>query len=202
MESWACGSRSANILLLPMTCHRLIHCSQLGYIAWTLARVDPSPSVRTTMCCTAIDMICIGVFHTFLCTRDSAAGPLLLCLIYHIYYFRWSSQERHLGEMNRQLKHKVLICSQWNTYTLLDCTLPWTSFLCIVVTTLCICCSILQLEAEGSSNYRTLQHAAAWPAPGGTMVEHDGATYHVHPPAPSAAMDCEPTLQIGYNLQL
>ena len=109
--AWACGSRSANILLLPMTCHRLIHCSQLGYIAWTLARVDPSPSVRTTMCCTAIDMICIGVFHTFLCTRDSAAGPILLCLIYHIYYFRWTSQERHLGEMNRQLKHKVLICS-------------------------------------------------------------------------------------------
>ncbi|RLN07231.1 hypothetical protein C2845_PM11G30080 [Panicum miliaceum] len=70
-------------------------------------------------------------------------------------------KERHLGEMNRQLKHK--------------------------------------LEAEGSSNYRTLQHAAAWPAPGGTIVEHDGATYHVHPPAHSAAMDCEPTLQIGYD---
>ncbi|RLM80288.1 MADS-box transcription factor 6 [Panicum miliaceum] len=69
-------------------------------------------------------------------------------------------KERHLGEMNRQLKHK--------------------------------------LEAEGCSNYRTLQHAAAWPAPGGTIVEHDGATYHVHPPAHSAAMDCEPTLQIGY----
>ncbi|EES07448.1 hypothetical protein BDA96_04G299400 [Sorghum bicolor] len=69
-------------------------------------------------------------------------------------------KERHLGEMNRQLKHK--------------------------------------LEAEGSSNYRTLQHAAAWPAPGGTIVEHDGATYHVHPPAHSVAIDCEPTLQIGY----
>uniref|UniRef100_A0A804NUJ4 MADS-box transcription factor 6 n=2 Tax=Zea mays TaxID=4577 RepID=A0A804NUJ4_MAIZE len=55
--------------------------------------------------------------------------------------------ERHLGEMNRQLKHK---------------------------------------------------HAACWPAPGGTIVEHDGATYQVHPPAHSVAMDCEPTLQIGY----
>jgi len=191
MESWACGSRSANILLLPMTCHRLIHCSQLGYIAWTLARVDPSPSVRTTMCCTAIDMICIGVFHTFLCTRDSAAGPILLCLIYHIYYFRWTSQERHLGEMNRQLKHKVPSYDLFPSgiISLLRC------FVYIIY-----CCSILQLEAEGCSNYRTLQHAAAWPAPGGTMVEHDGATYHVHPPAPSAAMDCEPTLQIGYNL--
>nr|AAB00079.1 MADS box protein [Zea mays] len=68
--------------------------------------------------------------------------------------------ERHLGEMNRQLKHK--------------------------------------LEAEGCSNYTTLQHAACWPAPGGTIVEHDGATYQVHPPAHSVAMDCEPTLQIGY----
>ncbi|AQK73562.1 Agamous-like MADS-box protein AGL6 [Zea mays] len=74
--------------------------------------------------------------------------------------FSWTAQERHLGEMNRQLKHK--------------------------------------LEAEGCSNYRTLQHAA-WPAPGSTMVEHDGATYHVHPTtAQSVAMDCEPTLQIGY----
>ncbi|PWZ23129.1 hypothetical protein Zm00014a_030791 [Zea mays] len=61
-----------------------------------------------------------------------------------------------------------------------------------------ICYPILQLEAEGCSNYRTLQHAA-WPAPGSTMVEHDGATYHVHPTtAQSVAMDCEPTLQIGY----
>jgi hypothetical protein len=62
-----------------------------------------------------------------------------------------------------------------------------------------ICYPILQLEAEGCSNYRTLQHAA-WPAPGSTMVEHDGATYHVHPTtAQSVASDCEPTLQIGYN---
>ncbi|XP_008677797.1 MADS box protein isoform X1 [Zea mays] len=74
--------------------------------------------------------------------------------------FSWTAQERHLGEMNRQLKHK--------------------------------------LEAEGCSNYTTLQHAACWPAPGGTIVEHDGATYQVHPPAHSVAMDCEPTLQIGY----
>ncbi|XP_062221025.1 MADS-box transcription factor 6-like [Phragmites australis] len=68
-------------------------------------------------------------------------------------------KERHLGEINRQLKHK--------------------------------------LEAEGSSNYRTLQQAS-WPAPGGTVVDHDGATFHVQPPAHSAAMDCEATLQIGY----
>jgi MADS-box transcription factor, plant len=62
----------------------------------------------------------------------------------------------------------------------------------------CIYCPITQLEAEGSSNYRTLQQAA-WPAPsGGSVVEHDGATFHLHQqPAHSAAMDCEPTLQIG-----
>ncbi|KAK3154918.1 hypothetical protein QOZ80_2BG0196630 [Eleusine coracana subsp. coracana] len=70
-------------------------------------------------------------------------------------------KERHLGEMNRQLKHK--------------------------------------LEAEGSSNYRSLQQAA-WPAPGSAVVEHDGATFHVpqQQPTHSAAMDCEPTLQIGF----
>ncbi|TVU28019.1 hypothetical protein EJB05_19526, partial [Eragrostis curvula] len=59
-----------------------------------------------------------------------------------------------------------------------------------------------KLEAEGCSNYRTLQQAA-WPAPGaGAVVEHDGATFHVQQqqqqPAHSAAMDCEPTLQIGF----
>ena len=68
----------------------------------------------------------------------------------------------------------------------------------VLFTITAICCPILQLEAEGSSNYRTLQKAA-WPAPGGTIVEHDGATYHVHPPAHSVAIDCEPTMQIGYN---
>ncbi|KAL6899525.1 hypothetical protein ACP4OV_006183 [Aristida adscensionis] len=68
-------------------------------------------------------------------------------------------KERHLGELNRQLKHK--------------------------------------LEAEGCSNYRTLQQAA-WPAPAGAVMDHDGATFHVQPPAHSAAMDCDPTLQIGY----
>ena len=95
--------------------------------------------------------------------------------------------------MNRQLKHKVPSYDLFPSgiLSLLRC------FVYIIY-----CCSILQLEAEGCSNYRTLQHAAAWPAPGGTMVEHDGATYHVHPPAPSAAMDCEPTLQIGYNFYL
>ncbi|XP_062217524.1 MADS-box transcription factor 6-like [Phragmites australis] len=69
-------------------------------------------------------------------------------------------KERHLGEINRQLKHK--------------------------------------LETEGCSNYRTLQQAA-WPAPGAAFADHDGATLHVQPPA--AAMDCEPTLQIGYPHQ-
>ncbi|XP_066320629.1 MADS-box transcription factor 6-like [Miscanthus floridulus] len=49
-------------------------------------------------------------------------------------------KERHLGEMNRQLKHK--------------------------------------LEAEGSSNYQNLA-ACRLAAPGGTIVEHDGANYHV-----------------------
>uniref|UniRef100_A0A0E0CPU8 MADS-box domain-containing protein n=1 Tax=Oryza meridionalis TaxID=40149 RepID=A0A0E0CPU8_9ORYZ len=68
-------------------------------------------------------------------------------------------KERQLGEINRQLKHK--------------------------------------LEVEGStSNYRAMQQAS-WAQ--GAVVEN-GATY-VQPPPHSAAMDSEPTLQIGYPHQ-
>ncbi|KAL5212922.1 hypothetical protein ABZP36_023769 [Zizania latifolia] len=71
-------------------------------------------------------------------------------------------KERHLGEINRQLKHK--------------------------------------LEAEGSNNFRAMQQAS-WAH--GAVVEN-GATYVQAPPPPpphSAAMDGEPTLQIGYPQQ-
>ncbi|EEC73792.1 hypothetical protein OsI_08483 [Oryza sativa Indica Group] len=68
-------------------------------------------------------------------------------------------KERQLGEINRQLKHK--------------------------------------LEVEGStSNYRAMQQAS-WAQ--GAVVEN-GAAY-VQPPPHSAAMDSEPTLQIGYPHQ-
>ncbi|KAG8071866.1 hypothetical protein GUJ93_ZPchr0006g43751 [Zizania palustris] len=67
-------------------------------------------------------------------------------------------KERHLGEINRQLKHK--------------------------------------LEAEGSNNYRAMQQSSSWAH--GAVVEN-GATYVQAPH--SAAMDGEPTLQIGYPQQ-
>ncbi|KAM0924327.1 hypothetical protein ACQ4PT_004959 [Festuca glaucescens] len=76
-------------------------------------------------------------------------------------------KERQLGEINRQLKHK--------------------------------------LDAEGSSSnsFRAMQQIT-WAA--GTVVDEGAAAYHMQQhqqqqPNHSAAMDCEPTLQIGYPHQ-
>ncbi|XP_004976584.1 MADS-box transcription factor 17 isoform X1 [Setaria italica] len=53
-----------------------------------------------------------------------------------------------------------------------------------------------KLEAEGSSNYRTVQTSWAIEAAVGT----DGGSLSApNSQTPAAAMDCEPTLQIGYH---
>ncbi|KAM3242917.1 hypothetical protein ACQJBY_055099 [Aegilops geniculata] len=73
-------------------------------------------------------------------------------------------KERQLGDINRQLKHK------------------------------------LDAEGSNSNNYRAMQQIT-WAA--GTVVDEGAAAYHMQQqqqqhPNHSAAMDCEPTLQIGY----
>ncbi|VAI48093.1 unnamed protein product [Triticum turgidum subsp. durum] len=76
-------------------------------------------------------------------------------------------KERQLGDINRQLKHK------------------------------------LDAEGSNSNNYRAMQQIT-WAA--GTVVDEGAAAYHMQQqqqqhPNHSAAMDCEPTLQIGYPHQ-
>ncbi|VAI59514.1 unnamed protein product [Triticum turgidum subsp. durum] len=75
-------------------------------------------------------------------------------------------KERQLGDINRQLKHK------------------------------------LDAEGSNSNNYRAMQQIS-WAA--GTVVDEGAAAYHMQQhqqhPNHSAAMDCEPTLQIGYHHQ-
>ncbi|KAL6651258.1 hypothetical protein ACP70R_010183 [Stipagrostis hirtigluma subsp. patula] len=66
-------------------------------------------------------------------------------------------KERQLGDLNKQLKHK--------------------------------------LEADGCSNYRAIQTSWAPDA----VVNLDGGALSVPNAHPPAAMDCEPTLQIGYH---
>ncbi|KAF7079829.1 hypothetical protein CFC21_084004 [Triticum aestivum] len=75
-------------------------------------------------------------------------------------------KERQLGDINRQLKHK------------------------------------LDAEGSNSNNYRAMQQIT-WAA--GTVVDEGAAAYHMQQqqqqhPNHSAAMDCEPTLQIGSRL--
>lgn len=111
-------------------------------------------------------------------------------------------QERQLGDINRQLKHKVKKLFT-HYYSYLNCThrTPRTAstFLFLFNCWLCFLPS-LQLDAEGSNsnNYRTMQQIT-WAA--GTVVDEGAAAYHMQQqqhPNHSAAMDCEPTLQIGY----
>lgn len=88
-------------------------------------------------------------------------------------------QERHLGEMNKQLRNKVSF--HQIQVIIID---PFFSSHYILLL------SIFQLEAEGAT-FRAIQ--GSWASDAG--VSSNAFSMQ---PSQSSGMDCEPTLQIGY----
>lgn len=112
------------------------------------------------------------LIFAFECSYISIALPVI-----HVVFLWW--KERHLGEINKQLKEQVrsFLHQRWNLQRLQK--------------SLSLCC---QLDAEGAT-FRALQGPWCSDATAG------GNAFPVQP-LQSSGMDREPTLQIGYEFFL